>query len=71
MPNNDYGYTSQVVVRQAVGGEDTDKIGHVKVGEQEVFVRGCLDLATSTINVACIENSSREYRSSALKGYIL
>jgi hypothetical protein len=69
MPDNDYGYTSQVVVRQADDGEDANKIGHVKAGEQEDFVTGCLDLSTSTITVACIENSSREYRSSALKGF--
>jgi hypothetical protein len=40
MPDNDYGYTSQVVVRQTDDGEDADKIGHVKAGEQEDFVTG-------------------------------
>lgn len=67
MVDHDFGYDNQVAI--ITTGAHAAKIGHVKLGAQEIFVKQCLDNISWQVTASCVTGSDRSYRSSKIYGF--
>ena len=65
--DNDFGYEHQVAV--TADPSDSRKIGHVKKGFQEVFVKECLSDIALRVTAICVTASARDFKSSKIYGF--
>jgi len=70
--DKDFGYEHQVAVNTDPSdpeAADVGKIGHIKVGFQERFVKECLSNSALQVTAVCVTASARDYRSSKICGF--